>query len=205
VAILVDFHEKHKDFPLEATFFINDNIPFGQAKYVEYKLKYIVEKGMDIGNHTATHVNFTNADGERIQKEIAGIVELVNKYLPGYEVNTLALPFGSRPKDDSLSHLLKEGSFNGVSYNNIAILNVGWDPYKSPYHVDFNPLAIHRVRGSDLEKYTQGVGMYDWLDRFDRGERTRFISDGNPDIITIPANFEEVIDKNRFNKKIIAY
>ncbi|KYH34001.1 polysaccharide deacetylase [Clostridium tepidiprofundi DSM 19306] len=207
VAILEKFHSEHPDFPLEATFFINDNTPFGQKEYVGYKLKYIVDKGMDIGNHTATHVDFlnlTHADG--IQREIADIKNMVNKYIPDYEVNTLALPYGNRPKNKDLYVYLEKGKFNGVEYRNIAILNVGWDPNRSPYHIKFNPMSIHRIWASDLQKYVKGVGIYDWIKRFDKGERTRYISDGNPNTITIPKGYLEVIDKNRIgNRKVITY
>ncbi|QXM05556.1 polysaccharide deacetylase family protein [Crassaminicella indica] len=203
VAILEEFHKEHPDFPLEATFFINDNIPFGQEEYLEYKLKYIVEKGMDIGNHTATHVDYKNVDAERIQKELGSIVKLVNKYLPDYEVNTHALPYGSRPKDKSLYKYLVSGSYDGIEYHNIAILNVGWDPYKSPYHIKFDPFSIHRVRGSDLQKYVKGVGMYDWLNHFEKGNRVRYVSDGDPDIVTVPENYKKVIDLQKTGKKKI--
>lgn len=206
VGILEKFHEEHPDFPLEAVFFVNDNIPFGQKEHLEYKLKYIVEKGMDIGNHTVTHADFTKADAARIQKELAGIVKMVRGYLPDYEVNTLALPFGSRPKDKSLYPYLEAGNYEGVDYRNIAVLNVGWDPDKSPYHKDFNPLAIHRIRASELEKYVKNVGLYDWLDLFDKGSRTRFISDGDPNAITIPENFKEAIDPAKVgNRELKTY
>jgi peptidoglycan/xylan/chitin deacetylase (PgdA/CDA1 family) len=205
ITILEKFHEEYPDFPLEATFFINDN-PFEQQEHLEYKLKYIVEKGMDIGNHTLTHVNFTSVDITRIKKEISAVSKLVNKYLTDYDINTLALPFGSRPKKKELYKYLESGSYEGVDYNNIAILNVGWDPYKSPYHKDFNPLSIHRVRASDLQEYVDGVGMYDWLKRFEKGERTRFISDGDPNIVTVPVNFKEVVDESKtIDKEIRTY
>jgi hypothetical protein len=206
VAILEEFNKKHPDFPLEVTFFVNNNIPFGQKEHLEYKLKYIVEKGMDIGNHTATHVNYKNTDVQRIQKELGIIVKLVNQYLPDYEVNTQALPFGSRPKDKGLYKYLASGSYEDITYNNIAILNVGWDPYKSPYHIKFDPLAIHRVRGSDLQKYVQGVGMYDWMKHFEKGNRVKYVSDGNPDMVTIPENYKKVIDPQKIgDRKIRTY
>lgn len=203
VAILEDFNKNHPDFPLEATFFVNDNIPFGQEEYLEYKFKYIVDKGMDIGNHTATHVDYKKVDSKRIQKELGSIVKLVKTYLPDYDVNTHALPFGSRPKNKELYKYLESGSYEGTDYKNIAILEVGWDPYKSPYHVNFNPLAIHRVRASDLQKYVEGVGMYDWLKHFDKGNRVRYISDGDKDIVTIPENYKEVIDVEKTGDKEI--
>jgi len=203
VAILEEFNNKHPDFPLAATFFVNNNIPFGQEEHLSYKLKYIVDKGMDIGNHTATHVDFTNTDAIRIKKEQAEIVELIGKYLPGYSVDTLALPFGSRPKDKELYRYLEAGNYNGTEYKNIAILNVGWDPYKSPYHKDFNPLAIHRIRASELQNYVKGVGMYDWLNQFDTGSRTRYISDGDPKIVTVPENYKEVLDSSKIGDREI--
>ena len=192
VAILEGFHEKQPDFPLEATFFVNNNTPFGQAEHLASKLQYLVDKGIDIGNHTNTHVDFTKTDASRIQKEIAGVVKMMVEYLPDYEVNTLALPSGSRPQDKELYSYLEQGSYEGISYQNIAVLNVGWDPDKSPYHKDFNPLAIHRIRASEIQKYVQNVGMYDWLNRFDSGSLTRFVSDGDPDTVTVP---EEDVDQ----------
>jgi len=203
VAILADFHEKHPDFPLEATFFVNNNTPFGQAEYLAEKLQYIVDKGMDIGNHTNTHVDFTATDALRIQKEIAGIVEMLGQYLPAYEVNTLALPSGSRPKDKELYPYLAQGSYEGISYKNIAILNVGWDPDKSPYHQDFNPLAIHRIRASEIQKYVQNVGMYDWLKRFDTGSLTRFVSDGDPATVTVPEEYLAQLAEDKVGHRVV--
>ena len=203
VAILEEFHTAHQDFPLEATFFVNNNVPFGQQEHLEFKLKYIIDKGMDIGNHTATHVDFTKVDAPRIQKELAGIVELIERYLPEYQVNTLALPFGSRPKEKDLYQYLEIGIHEGFEYKNNAILNVGWDPYKSPYHREFNPLAIHRIRASELQKFVQGVGMYDWLDQFDKGSRTKYISDGDPHTVTIPESFIDAIEPQRIGEREI--
>lgn len=203
VAILEEFNKKHSDFPLEATFFVNDNTPFEQAEHLPYKLKYIVDKGMDVGNHTNTHVNFSAADAQRIQKEISGIVKMVGQNVPSYELNTLALPFGSRPKDKELYTYLEKGSFEGTSYKNVAILNVGWDPDKSPYHKDFNPLAIHRIRASELQKFVQGVGMYDWLKQFDNGSLTRFVSDGDPDTVTVPEKYKEKIDEKKIRNRLV--
>lgn len=206
VAILEEFNKKHPDFPLEATFFVNDNVPFEQKEHLAAKFKYIVDKGMDIGNHTNTHVDFTAVDSQRIQKEISGVVKMVGQNLPGYELNTLALPFGSRPKDKGLYPYLEKGSFEGTNYNNAAILNVGWDPDKSPYHKDFNPLAIHRIRASELQKYVQGVGMYDWLKQFDTGSLPRFVSDGDPDTVTVPEKYKEKIDTKKIgNRQVKSY
>lgn len=204
VAILDEFHNTHPDFPLEATFFINNNIPFKQQDYLEYKLKYIVEKGMDIGNHTANHINFADCNNpETIKKEITKITELVATYLTDYEVNTLSLPYGGKPQSDELKQFIIS---DGNQYNNIAIVEVGWDPYKSPYDKNFNPYGIHRVRASDLQEYVKGCGFNDWLQRIEKGERLKFISDGNPNQVTVPEKYKDKIDINKLgNKELITY
>ncbi len=184
VGILMDFHEKHPDFMPHATFFINGGTPFGQKEWVDYKLNFLVDNGMDIGNHTATHLHLGEADAATIQRELGRIVQLVSEYVPDYDVNTFALPFGSRPKDEALWSYLVSGEHEEVSYHHVAVLEVGWDPYHSPYHEDFDGSRIRRVRASETK--VDGVGMYDWMSTFESGSRIRYISDGNPDVVTIP-------------------
>lgn len=194
MGILLDFNEKNPDFELRATFFINGGIPFGQEEYVDYKLNFIVDNGMDIGNHTYNHPNLNDLSKEEINYQIGRLNELVYEYVDDYEVNTLALPFGSRPKDSELNKYLNKGEYNGEKYENIAILEVGWDPYRSPFHKDFDPLRIRRVRASKTN--VDGVGMYDWLDRFESGQRIRYISDGSPNTIVIPDSYSEILKES---------
>ncbi|SET77472.1 Polysaccharide deacetylase [Natronincola peptidivorans] len=203
VGILVDFHEKHPDFPLEATFFINGGTPFGQAEWVEYKLNYIVDNGMDIGNHTYTHINFTNASADKIQEELGRLNSMVKQYLPDYEVNTLALPFGSKPKNTDLYRYVIEGEYQGENYHHIAILEVGWDPYRSPFHKDFDGTRIRRVRASETK--VDGVGMYDWMRALDSGSRLRYISDGDPNTVTVPEKYRDRLPEEIEGKIIRTY
>ncbi len=201
VGILLDFHEEHPDFPLEATFFINGGTPFGQEDLVEYKLNFIVDKGMDIGNHSYTHANFNNLNEEELQYQLGRLNNMVLEYLPDYEMNTLALPFGSRPQNEKLMKFLHQGEYEGISYENIAILEVGWDPYLSPFHKDFDPLKIRRVRASEMD--VDGVGMYDWLRHFETGPRVPYISDGSTDTISYPKELEHLLGGNPSHSKTL--
>ncbi|MCL4425024.1 MAG: polysaccharide deacetylase family protein, partial [Firmicutes bacterium] len=56
VGIILDFAREHPDFGTAATFYTLYP-PFGQARYWQEKVRFLVEHGMDIGNHTANHVN----------------------------------------------------------------------------------------------------------------------------------------------------
>ncbi|WP_192930182.1 polysaccharide deacetylase family protein [Alkaliphilus pronyensis] len=203
VGILVAFNERYPDFPLEATFYINGGVPFGQKEFVEYKLNYIVDKGMDIGNHTITHVNFTNTTPQIIQEEIGKLSKFIKEYLPNYEVNTLALPFGSKPSNKEWHKYLAEGEYEGENYENVAILEVGWDPYHSPFSNNFNPLKIRRVRGSETK--VDGVGLYDWLKAFDEGKRLRYISDGDPNYISVPEEYKNSVSDSKKQQLIRTY
>lgn len=186
VGIFMDFHNQHKDFPLKATFFVYGNVPFGQKGMESKKLNFLIDNGMDIGNHTLTHVNFTKSNADDIQKEIGGqaqyLESLINR--KDYKINTLALPYGSRPSDKSLMNYLVSGSYNGRSYENIAVLNVGWNPGYSPYDSKFNSVSIPRVRASQTK--VDNVGLYNYLDYFDKHPEEKFISDGVANIVTVP-------------------
>jgi peptidoglycan/xylan/chitin deacetylase (PgdA/CDA1 family) len=197
VGILEDFNKKYPDFGLEATFFINggSNV-FGQKDLIEYKLNYIIDNGMDIGNHSYGHENLGQKSEIEIQRTLAKNVEFIKKYLPDYEVNILSLPFGARPKNSEKRKYLYKGSYEGIRYNNIGALAVGWRPEYSAVHKEFDPLYIHRVHGSSAK-----FGIRYWLEYFDRHTDKRYISDGDKDIVTIPEKMMDKIDKNKLGSK----
>ncbi len=196
VGILVEFNRTHPDFPLEATFFITSSNPFKQSQYAKEKVEALIEMGMDIGNHSKDHMNFKDASKDDLEEQLGYQAQYLETFTPeGYRVNTLALPYGSRPKNTDLEIYLQKGQYEDYSYENVAILNVGWFPAVSPYHIDFNPLSLPRVRASEMN--VDNVGMYNYLSYFDNHPEEKFISDGNPDIITIP---EDLVDKLTINE-----
>lgn len=181
VGILEAFYNEHPDFGLEATFFLNAGTPFGQSEYVDYKLNYLVDAGMDFGNHSYGHEHFKELDLNGIEKSLGKNKIQYKDVVEDYEFNMLALPFGERPKEDDAREKLKNGSYEGVDYENIAILNVGWRPSYSSYSASFDPYSILRVQSGDGKQQ-----MRDYLDAYYKSPGLRFISDGNPDIITVP-------------------
>lgn len=194
VGLLIEFHEIRKDFPLEATFFVYGEHPFRQDSLIAKKLQFIIENGMDIGNHTKDHNGFKKADAAEIQEQIGAEARYLMDILSreDYIVDTLALPFGERPKEESLTKYLASGSFNGVPFENIAVLNVGWNPAYSPYDKRFDHTSIPRIRASEMK--VDNVGLYNYLDYFDKHPEERFVSDGIPDIVTIPAEKKESVN-----------
>lgn len=191
VGVIMEFTEKYDDFEPRASFFINGSGRFGPEEEVQKKFDFLVEQGMEVGNHTIGHPDMKTLNAEGVQKEIGGQKNYLEKsFSKPYNINTLALPFGSRP-DKSLQNYLETGSYDGVEYKNIAILNVGWDPNPSPYHTDFDPLAIHRVRASETN--VDDVGIYNWMEILKNNPNRRYVSDGAANIITVPSGLEENI------------
>ena len=193
VGLLMGFHEKHKDFPLEATFFLYGEHPFRQNSLIDEKLSLIVENGMDIGNHTKDHNGFKNAGLQEIQDQIGLEAQFLKNTLnkDDYDINTLALPFGERPKEETLTKYLASGSSNGIPYENIAVLNVGWNPAYSPYDNKFDHTSIPRIRASEVK--VDHVGLYNYIDYFDKHPEEKFISDGVAEIVTVPLDKKEFV------------
>ncbi|HHY36019.1 MAG TPA: polysaccharide deacetylase family protein [Firmicutes bacterium] len=195
VGILLDFSRKHPDFGCAATFFIDFPAPFGVPSQVEAKLRFLLENGMEIGNHTYNHRNLRNSPPEQIAEEIGKLTAAV-KNICGYEVCSLALPFGAYPQH---KEVLASGVWEGVEYRNLGVLLVGAEPAPSPFSKHFKPLAIPRIRGCEDE-------LSKWLEYFRRNPQARFISDGNADTITIAQDDERNIDRDRTGgKTVIVY
>lgn len=204
VAILIEFHTSHPDFPLEATFFLTGATPFGQSSSAKQKINELINLGMDVGNHTLNHPNFSKInDAQTIQSEIGGQAQYIESFIDTeYNVNTLALTYGSRPKGDELQAYLISGSYQDIPYTNTVLLNVGSNPALSPYHLDFNPYNVPRVRASETK--TDGVGLYDYLAQYSQYPERRFVSDGNAEIVTIPSSRADKIQAS-IEKELYVY
>lgn len=187
VGILEEFKNKYPDFDVTASFFLGSN-HFGQKEYAEKKLKWLVENGYDLGNHTLSHNKMSTLNSEEIQAEIGAANNLIKQYLPEYEVETLALPYGSKPKDECTDAVL-EGEYNGIKYKTIAVLNVGWRPAYSPFDNSTDFKNLYRVTASETD--VGNCGIYNYFEQYEQNKRDRFISDGNPDIITVPKENSE--------------
>lgn len=138
------------------------------------KVRYLIENGFEVCNHSLWHANFAKMSDAVVQEQIARAQLAVDSALSGSGagVTTLALPLGQWPKDRSL---LKRGSWtdkNGkvTSYNINAVLMVAGGPSRSPKDSLFDPMKIPRVQVFNDE-------LENMLDQLDRQE-TRYVSAG---------------------------
>lgn len=196
VAILEAFHSKHPDWPLAATFYVYYPNPFRQPEYIGDKLRRILSLGMDIGNHTYSHVNLKELSSTEAAKEMALSVREAAKYAPGAVVDSIALPYGAAPKDEAV---LKSGEYEGQRYGNIAALLVGAEPAPSPADRSFDPYRLPRVQAIQPE-------LDKWLGYFEKHPEKRYVSDGDPNTVTVPKSLEGELDRNRLvGKKVRTY
>jgi peptidoglycan/xylan/chitin deacetylase (PgdA/CDA1 family) len=196
VGIIDNFYEKNPDFGKAATFFLNSNISFSQVEHKAFKLNYLIENGYDLGSHSYGHEDLTALDAKGIQKTLGKNVQSIESIIKDYTVNTLALPFGKRPKEPDLEKYVFEGTYEDENYEFIAVLNVGWNPTYAPIHTDFNYKSINRVQS--------GSGDFQlnyWIDYFDENPDKKYISDGIMGQITVPKILEEKIDVSTIGEK----
>lgn len=195
VGVLEKFYEDYPDFGLEATFFVNGYNPFGQSKELsDKKIKHIIERGMDIGNHSVNHPQMNKLTQEEVAKELVPIVKLVEGLVPEYKVETFALPFGIGTKEKEWS---VAGNYQDTSYENVAVLLVGSTPAPSPYNKKFDPYALERVQvfEDNLDK---------WLEYFEKNPEQRYVSDGFDQIITVPETMLENLNQE-IEKEVLSY
>ncbi len=203
VGVMEAFNQKHPDFGLKGTFYVNLGVKtFSGSGDISDRLNYLINKGFEIGNHTKTHVSLPSVKTvQKMLEEVGGNQALMNKIVPGYTFNTFALPFGSASKD--LKEYVIHGNYQGIEYRNSALLLVGANPAPSPVSVKFDPMALPRVRASGSPKVDYDLSW--WLAEVAKGN-SQYISDGDPDTVTVPQAKKESVDMAKLNgKQLITY
>jgi peptidoglycan/xylan/chitin deacetylase (PgdA/CDA1 family) len=182
VGILDQFSKEHPDFGRAATFFVlpgasKPNRLFNQPEFEGKKLQYLVSQGYEIGNHTLWHANLGKYDETTVRTQIAEAQQWIQRLVPDYRIRTIALPHGVYPKNVDWA---MRGSAKGTSYSHDAILMVAGGPSMSPFDRRFEPTRLPRIQAVEAD-------LTFWLKYFDRNPQERFVSDGDPGTITVPA------------------
>lgn len=202
VGILEKFNKTHPDFGTKGTFFINlGNQTFSGAGTVAQRLEYLKDKGFELGNHTYSHINLKEAKtASKIQEEIGGNQKKMYELIPDYTFSSFSLPYGAPSKD--LKQYVIKGEYEGVKYENIGIMEVGWDPAPSPFSIKFSPLSTHRVRASGITPVDSDLAW--WLNSLKRDKQ--YISDGNAATVAVPESYAEYVDQGRLNgRELVTY
>jgi peptidoglycan/xylan/chitin deacetylase (PgdA/CDA1 family) len=182
VGILDQFTREHPDFGRAATFFVlpgasKPNRLFNQPEFEGKKLQYLVSQGYEIGNHTLWHANLGKYDESTVRTQIAEAQQWIQRLVPDYRIRTIALPHGVYPKNVDWA---MRGAAKGTTYSHDAILMLAGGPAMSPFDRKFEPTRLPRIQAVETD-------LTFWLRYFDRNPQERFVSDGDPGTITVPA------------------
>jgi hypothetical protein len=191
VGVLEAFIQEKPDFGRSATFFVlpgasRPNRLFNQPEHEGRKLRFLVERGYEIGNHTLWHANLGKYPEAVVRKQIAEAQQWIQRHVPDYRIRTLALPHGVYPRDVTWA---VRGSAMGASYSHDAILMVAGGAAPSPFSRGFDPLRVPRIQAVERD-------LAYWLRYFDQHPQERFVSDGDAARITVPGSRRDRLREN---------
>lgn len=201
VDIMNKFAEKHPDFGRNAVFFINGagRPPFHGAGTLADRFGYLIGNGYDIGNHTYSHKSMDKLNAGQIQEEMAKLEKLVADNAPGYRMQAVAYPYGVRPRQGLREYALK-GEHDGVSYDyKLAMRAAPVGTSATPNNNYYEPDNMPRVRGTDMEPTDLGW----FLREFQTRPELKYVSDGNPYVITVPSTFTQKLNTASFSERIL--
>ena len=199
VGILEAVFQEHPDFGRGGTFYVlpgasPPNRLFNQPAYEGKKLQFLASHGYEIGNHTLWHANLAKYPESTVRAQVADAQVWIQKHVPDYKTRTLALPHGVYPPD--LNWVL-QGTAKGTTYHHDAVLMVAGGAAPSPYSRSFDPVHLPRIQAVERE-------LTYWLTYFDKHPGERFVSDGDPNTVTVSASHRDQLrDEFRAQRVVV--
>jgi hypothetical protein len=184
VGIMLEFARSHPGFEPAGTFFVN-RAPFAAEEQTSALLQQLTGLGFELANHTHDHIDLSTLGPQEVQQQIVLGNRAIHQYLPDAPVETFALPLGMLPLQPGLA---LSGSWDGERYEFAGVMLVGAEPAPSPFTRAFDPAGIPRIRSTPDRSVDNGSA--DWLDRLRSNPDLRYVSDGDPERITVPAGRE---------------
>jgi hypothetical protein len=193
--IIEKFCKANPDWKPVATFFVLPKSektlePFGQVGLGGDKIKYLMSKGCEIGNHSLRHKSFGRMTAKQLQDELSGAQRAVQAYAPDVQMTSLANPYGVYPRNRADWKFLAKGTGTGGSYVYTAVCQAAWRPTVSPAAKGFNPVRIERITPEDLK-----FGLAYWVGELTSGRMVRFVSDGDASVVSYPSSEASNADK----------
>lgn len=192
VGILLEVARAHPGFrPVATMYLIKD--PFMMGSKAKDGVRWLLQHGFEVGNHTLNHANLAGMSKSEIRKEVGGVQKVIGD-LAGVDATTFAYPFGALPEKKSW---VLHGEAEGAKWDFKGSFLAGWMPAPSPYDEEFDPEEIPRVRSEgkikegECTKYCSTA----WLDYLEKHPEERYTSDGDPARIAFPKPEEDRLPK----------
>jgi hypothetical protein len=220
VGIMEVFHKEHPDWALKGTFFVlpetnrpgkSTPAPFGDPASAPDKLDYLISKGFEVQNHSSTHPRggFSRLSASEIQEEIGYAWRNIKQINAKAAMDVLALPEGKLPRKSDIQ-TIKSGKGGGAEYTLKAVVKAAWRPVASPVSfigkrtavfqiAPYDPYALERVAPAPDKKGQQTFEY--WMDWFDQNPDQRYVSDGNGEVVAVPAGRKSLVDASAVTKQ----
>ncbi|MEO3867223.1 polysaccharide deacetylase family protein [Nonomuraea sp. B12E4] len=201
VAVIQEVAARHPDFRPVATFWITRE-PFGlvDAESQKTAVRWLVDHGYEVANHTWSHPDLRAIKRKRVREQIVRLERLL-KHLGVPSSRTLALPYGSLPRNKKDARV---GSWDGTRYDFAGVFLAGAEPSLSPYAKKFDRGAIQRIQSNGKKGECREWCSQHWLEWLHKHPGERYVSDGDPDRISIPGKLRGNIVAKR-GLQVIAY
>ena len=199
VGVLEEFKKKYPDFNVTAIFFVTSAL-FNQPEYNEKIINWLIDNGYEVGNHTKGHNNLSNTSESETEQVIGYVYKQLAGIVGDNYPKIVALPFGTPYNKSHVNykHVLS-GEYDGMKYETVSALRVGWEPEVSPFNKDFDRTFLKRCRAYDNNGVDFDIKMV-----FRMLEKTRYISDGDVKTIITSNSNGNLINKE-LNKEVILY
>lgn len=185
VGILEAMEQTCEGWQAKANFAFYWPVPFRETDpdLIARKLRYLVEHGYDLSNHTYNHDNLKELSDDEVQENLAKAeAELAAIVGDDYRVRSITLTQGIWPNNKDLA---MAGEWDGFRYVHDIAFEVGFMPTRSPHHVDYDPRSVQRVQAY-LPEFER------WIAWLDEEPGRRLVSDGDPMTVTYPADWSDV-------------
>ncbi|WP_049563642.1 polysaccharide deacetylase family protein [Nonomuraea sp. SBT364] len=194
VGILLDVAGRHPGFRPVATFWVN-HTPFGLRTEREQAaaVRWLTGNGFEVANHTWSHPDLRSLPVKNVRKQIARLDRMLAR-LGADPVTTMALPYGSMPRAKKAA---RQGSWNGTRYDFDGVFLAGAEPSVSPYAKDFDRGAIQRIQSNGKKGECRKWCSQYWLEWLDKHPGKRYVSDGDPERVSVPRRLRGNIEAKR--------
>ncbi len=204
VDIINEFNKTHPDFGTHAMFYVyTSQRPFkGAGTYAECA-EYLLANGYELGAHTYSHAYLDRLSSDDIQMQLAynaaGVAKEVDDFYSS-DVKYLAYPYGVSPSDWERRQYLLEGSYEVFKYNfhSSVLAAPNLNTSTLIYSNSFDPLRVGRYRGTN-----NATMDLNWKVNKDSTTGKSFISDGDPNVVTILQKDFDKINLDTLNNKTL--
>ena len=188
IGILERFFAEHPDFGRGGHFGLNTKRIFAwapdadasdQEPYVQMKLRWLLDNGYELGNHTVDHANLAELTLDEVKQQLAVANDTVLALVPDAQMTVITLPYGMYPPDEG-ERFLQGFTYQERDYAWDGALLVGANPAYSPFSTEFDPYETARIQAFDTE-------LDYWFQRFVDEPGLLYVSDGDPNVVTVPA------------------